>query len=264
MTPPFEIKRGADMADAAFAVLLQGRQKTRKTTCALTFPDPFVISVDPNRSPLAFFPDAQVVIPKDVATVEREILPALQAGKVDAGTVVLDSFSFFSDLWADRVMGTATSYGRGQGQASGVTLRRFLLQLIELKIAARPYNLVITVHESLRSEGEDGPKRIEPHTIGALRESLGKFFDLVLLLEMANRTVTEGGRSRVETVCLGHSVSPDKFRSAGGSLWGRHMPPTIENPSYQTLRAAVGLPVDYEPRRLDQAPSGASSASNPK
>jgi hypothetical protein len=250
---PFEIKHGSDIADACVAVLYQGRSKTRKTSCAVTWPDPLIISVDPNRAPLARYPDAQVIVNPDVAVIENEILPALKAGKIDAKTVVLDSFSFLSNKWADRIMGARTSYGQGQGQAAGVSLRRFLQQIVELKSLPRPYNVVVTVHEAL-SGGDEGPKRIEPITIGALRESMGAAFDLIVLTEMENVLFKDAktGQSAITAMSKGRTVSPDPNRTAGGSLWGRLMPPTIDNPTYQNLRRAVGLPVDFEPRMTNQ------------
>jgi len=248
-TDPYLIKRGTDLQESCTSVLAQGRGKSGKTTFACTWPDPLIISVDPNRAPFATFPDVQVIVAPTVGVIESRILPDLKAGKIEARTVVLDSLSFFSDHWADRLMGTRTSYAQGQGQQASVSLRRFMLQFIELKTSPnRPYNIVVTCHDAPRSEGEDGPKRIEPVTIGALRESIARYFDLVLLFEKESRAVTQNGKAEIVDAYKARTIAPDQHRVAGGSLWGRKLPAVIEPPTYQQLRKSVGLTVDFEPK----------------
>ena len=104
-TPLPKARSTSDIAAPNVSVLYLGPPKSGKTTCALSWPKPFVIYVEPNLAGLLGthgipYLTVDDMKPNPIAALQQQILPAIAAGRIaeltggaEAETLVFDSLT---------------------------------------------------------------------------------------------------------------------------------------------------------------------------
>lgn len=244
------------------SVLYIGGGKSGKTTCAMSWPDPFVLYFDHNvdglraTNPTPPYLLADDLKPDPITALTGQILPAIAAGRIGeltdrpVKTIVVDSLTvLLGNVLARKI--------NPSGPLKGYDNFGALLYLSEnlvagqlKKLVSRGYNVVCTVHLGDYG-GENQPSAFRPTIPGSYRDQLCGVFGATLLTrgEQVTRTVTKGGQSTTETVTEHYVLTsnPDRRYDGIGDTLGREggrfrpLPPKLDG-RYPSLAKAWGLP----------------------
>lgn len=244
-----------------------------KSFCACSFPDPVVISWDPNRGTAEkMVGQERIIVPESYAQYQREILPAIVNRLFDekslgfpVQTIVEDTMSFkFQALAEETPVNPRNKFEKWQKIKTTARQDTRKLLAITRPLASDPtrptYNLVGTWHLTKEyEENDDGPSKlidVVPAFEGGFRDDLPKMFDCVFYCEATHAlrknekgVVVTGpdGRAEREATYFVHTVNPDQFirtkESIGGppGKWNR-LPARLDG-TYQSLAKAWGFPL---------------------
>jgi len=241
------------------SVLYLGPPKSGKTTCALSWPAPFVFYSEPNLAGLLGTADVPYLTvddmsPEPITALQQRILPAIANGRIkelsggrEVHTLVFDSLTVFLDILMRKIAGNQPMKGYDQyGQ--------FLYQAENLingqltPLVRRGFNVVCTCH--IGDYGNDNePTTRRPAVTGKLRNILCSRFDTVLLTgsEMVPEKDAKGGLTGKRFAdYFVNTINPDRSYEGIGDGLGRQggrfkpLPPRLDG-RYPSLAAAWGL-----------------------
>lgn len=276
---PLALPKARNTADVQLpnvSVLYLGPPKSGKTTCALSWPDPFVFNFEPNLAGLLGADKVPYLTVDDMgpdvmAKLQGQILPAIAAGRIGeitdkpVRTLVFDSLTvLLGGILAGKISNGTTLTGYDQFGTFLYQAENFISgQLTPL--VRRGFNVVATCHlaeyggESIMQKDERGrlvpvgakPTYRRPQVPGAFRNVLCSKFDSILLTgsELVRTKVTEKGVDRIvtEPSYYVETINPDRSYEGIGDGLGRKggrfrpLPPKLDG-RYPALAKAWGLP----------------------
>ena len=262
---PIALPRARTAADEALglSILYIGPPKSGKTTCALSFPDPFVFYFEPNLAGLrASNPTPPYLLvddmkPEPIAALQQQILPAIAAGRIGeltdrpVKTLVFDSLTvLLGEHLSKKIRGAKDALKGFDDFGMFLYAAENLISGQLTPLCRRGFNVVATVHLA-EYGGGDEPSTRRPSIPGNFRNILCSRFDAVLLTgsELAARKVR--GPNGTESVVrepdyFVQTINPDRSYEGIGDGLGRTgghfrtLPPKLDG-RYPSLATAWGL-----------------------
>ena len=237
------------------SVLYQGPALCGKTHHMATWPSPFFIVFDPKLETLRkVAPGVPYIVPSSFEEFREEIVPYITGGKLAAEypqveTIAIDTLSFAAS-WLELELagkGDDVPWRVFAGRLSSVLAK--LMELVNHTDLPRNYHIVAGVHEKeikeqiqVAGKQQSRTLAIEPLIAGKMASLIRGYFDLTLLpySEKVQVPSKPGQPAVVETRHLCRAVPIDRYRAAGGTLWGRTLPETVDG-TFPGLLKACGL-----------------------
>ena len=247
----------ADLKKHGVSILLEGPEKSGKTHFWCSMPGPIVAAyTDPNRAtPEGFMADGREIelIPiRDWKTYQNHFIPAVMNRKLEARTIVVDSYTYFGDKLPMEMAG-------GDGKVAIHTWGRIKelhwSAMMDLVNATGPgpngepgYNIVVTCHLMDIQDDNGSLIKVRPQITGGFRDAIGKQFDSVFIA--ASEAVNEVKDGRRQLVGKRHflwTIPPDRYHSCGDGIGGKggrkELPPQVEN-TWQAVCRGWGVDPD--------------------
>jgi hypothetical protein len=260
--PKFQVVSGYDKMALHRALLLYlGPPQSGKTELMCSWPNPFFIVFDPKIGTLAKWGHPYIQVDNSTQ-LEKDILPwlihKLHAEHPEVETICFDTLSFMALMRARDVMGDGYEIKAKDGDwdlMNNWTLK-VLAQITRLARSAtlpKTYHVIAGCHEKeKRGARKNAQGNWEEYLIGIdpaipgrqVHPVLPGMFDVVLYLtrsRSADKTDPATKRPIIEAKYQCHAFElPDHRAPAGGTLWGKTLPPLVDG-TYAGLRKACGL-----------------------
>lgn len=246
------------------SVLYQGPDKTRKTSNALTWPNPVVFYFDANTGTLENWPEKEkrVVLVKSFREFQTQMVPAIVNRRladvfgVPVDTVVIDTASSAADLCQHEMMRESGNAETGEFDMKqyGRLKNKLYSTFRQVVDAKKPkgthpgYYVAITAHEQAwtklrKGQSEPVIDRIRPRIEGGFKDILPSLVDSVFLTRI--KRGKRGPHKQEAPTPYIVTVPPDDLYFCGdgyGNDLGRDPLPVEMPGDFPSLAAAWGLP----------------------
>lgn len=248
--------------DLRFTGLYCGDSMKGKTYNACTWPNPLVVSFDPDTQTARGMPGVWVVEVETWKDFTEGIMPAVRARKLGAflkdrlqlteepliETLVVDSISIAATKLVREIQGERPAmrqqdFGTLLNELTGITM-----QCVETSKERVPgeatYHVIFTTHLQQITDDSNVLKAVRPAVMGAFKDTLPKLFGFCFICDVQQETTIVDGKAQQVAKWVVRTTPPDRFHICGqrhGANDRRSLLPPLVGGTYPELCEAWGI-----------------------